>query len=61
MGVKYNLDLKNTHTCYEGHEVACGECPACSSRLKGFIDAGYIDPIEYAKDIDWESYNCKAI
>lgn len=40
---------------------ACGECPACSSRIKGFIDLEYIDPVEYARDIPWSKYNCKVI
>jgi 7-cyano-7-deazaguanine synthase len=61
IGVKHSLNFAKTHTCYEGKEVACGECTACSSRLKGFVDAGYIDPLPYAKDIDWKSYGCKSI
>ena len=61
MAVEYGVPVRHTHTCYEGRAKACGECPACSSRLKGFIDAGYIDPIEYDKDIDCESHNCKPI
>lgn len=38
---------KETHTCYEGLRPACGHCPACKLRLKGFQDAGVIDPIAY--------------
>jgi len=38
---------EHTHTCYEGQRPACGQCPACKLRLKGFEDAGIIDPIEY--------------
>jgi len=59
LGVSVNVDFKNTWTCYEGREKACGECTACSSRIKGFIDSGYIDPIPYEKDIPWDKYNCK--
>ena len=39
--------LKYTHTCYEGREKACGKCPACELRLKGFKEAGIDDPIDY--------------
>jgi len=43
-GLKY---LKFTHTCYEGKSPACGKCPACIIRLRGFYEAGIEDPIEY--------------
>ena len=39
--------LKYTHTCYKGERPACGECPACELRLKGFEEAGIDDPLEY--------------
>ncbi len=39
--------LKHTHTCYEGTRPACGKCPACKLRLKGFKETGIIDPIPY--------------
>jgi len=60
-GVDLGVDFSKTWTCYEGQERACGECTACSSRVKGFIDAGYIDPVKYAIDIPWEKYNCENI
>ena len=41
--------LALTHTCYLGNELACGECPACKFRLKGFKEAGLKDPIKYKK------------
>ncbi len=37
----------HTHTCYEGLRPACGQCPACLLRKKGFEEAGVIDPISY--------------
>jgi len=36
-----------THTCYEGLRPACGTCPACTLRLKGFHNAGINDPLIY--------------
>ncbi|MDA1060507.1 MAG: 7-cyano-7-deazaguanine synthase QueC [bacterium] len=40
--------LKYSHTCYKGVQPACGKCPACKLRLKGFKEAGITDPIKYA-------------
>jgi 7-cyano-7-deazaguanine synthase len=60
-GVKLGVDFGSTWTCYNGGSRACGECPACSSRIQGFLDAGYIDPIEYDRDIPWNKYNAKPI
>lgn len=34
-----------THTCYEGQQPPCGECPACKLRAKGFAEAGIADPL----------------
>lgn len=62
MGVDLGVDFTNTWTCYEGKEQACGECPACSSRIQGFLEAGYIDPVEYKRsDIPWSKYKAKEI
>lgn len=40
--------LAESHTCYEGHRPACGKCPACVIRLRGFEQAGIRDPLQYA-------------
>jgi len=40
---------KYTHTCYKGERPACGACPACELRLKGFEEASIKDPLEYKK------------
>ena len=61
LGVELGVDFSETWTCYEGKDKACGECTACSSRIKGFIDAGYIDPVPYSKEIPWSDYGCKEI
>jgi len=38
-----------TSSCYDPYENGnpCGSCDACELRLKGFKDAGKIDPLEY--------------
>jgi len=47
------VDLGRTHTCYDpvhrsGRWLACGCCDACTLRLRGFREAGRIDPVRYA-------------
>ena len=54
-GVELDVDFRNTWTCYEGKDKACGVCPACSSRLQGFIDTGIKDPVEYSCKIPWDT------
>ncbi len=45
LGAPYQL----TTSCYNGREQACGVCDSCTLRLKGFKDAGLVDPIDYEK------------
>ena len=52
-GVDLGVDFASTWTCYEGKTHACGTCTSCALRLKGFIDAGIRDPLEYSVPIDW--------
>lgn len=61
LGHKLGVNFSQTWTCYEGGDVACGECTACSLRIKGFIDAKLIDPLAYRIQIPWNRYNCKSI
>ena len=61
LGIKLGVDFSQTWTCYEGGELSCGECTACSLRIKGFIDAGFIDPLKYKISIPWEKFKCKSI
>lgn len=39
--------LQYSHTCYRGLRPACRTCPACELRLKGFREAGVLDPLHY--------------
>lgn len=39
-----------SHTCYEGKRPACGVCPACVLRKRGFEEAGIADPLAYIND-----------
>jgi 7-cyano-7-deazaguanine synthase len=45
LGVDYSL----TSSCYDPSPQgeACGRCDACILRLKGFAEAGLVDPIRY--------------
>lgn len=56
MGIDLGVDFSRTWTCYEGVDLACGECTACALRLKGFIDVGIKDPLAYSRLIDWEKF-----
>jgi 7-cyano-7-deazaguanine synthase len=60
-GLVLGVDFSKTLTCYNGQEIACGTCPACSSRIQGWIKARLIDPVKYAIDIDWNKYGCYPI
>ncbi len=45
LGVNYGM----TTSCYDPHENGnpCGHCDACILRLKGFMEAGLEDPLNY--------------
>ncbi|SCZ01183.1 7-cyano-7-deazaguanine synthase QueC [Alkaliphilus peptidifermentans] len=47
LGYKYGAPYHLTTSCYNGKEKACGVCDSCVLRLKGFNEAGIIDPILY--------------
>jgi len=54
LGLDNGVRFEDTWTCYEGKEVACGYCTACSSRIQGFLENKIKDPIEYERtDIPW--------
>jgi 7-cyano-7-deazaguanine synthase len=50
LGAELGVDFSLTHSCYDpdAQGRSCGLCDSCRLRLKGFADAGLVDPIEYA-------------
>lgn len=48
-GIKLNVDFSKTWTCYHSDSsgLADATTPSSSLRLRGFIEAGYRDPIQY--------------
>ena len=49
-GTVLGVDYSMTISCYDpiDADLACGECDACTLRLKGFAEAGLPDPAGYA-------------
>lgn len=49
-GVSLGVDFSLTHSCYDpiSSGKPCGRCDSCLLRLKGFLDAGLKDPLEYS-------------
>lgn len=48
-GLKLGTPFELTWSCYKDSDAACGECDSCLLRLRGFKEAGRIDPIPYKK------------
>jgi 7-cyano-7-deazaguanine synthase len=50
-GVRLGVNFENTWTCYSNREdgLADATTPSSSLRIRGFVDAGYIDPIRYVQ------------
>ena len=48
-GIKLGVRFDDTWTCYSNHEsrLADATTPSSSLRVRGFVDAGYKDPIKY--------------
>jgi 7-cyano-7-deazaguanine synthase len=49
LGLLLGVDYSLTHTCYSptADGKSCGRCESCLLRLKGFSEAGIVDPIAY--------------
>jgi 7-cyano-7-deazaguanine synthase len=48
-GVALGVDYSLTHSCYDPtpEGLSCGRCDSCRLRLKGFAEAGLVDPLPY--------------
>lgn len=46
-GIELKAPLELTWSCYRNAEKACGHCDSCALRLRGFSEAGVVDPIIY--------------
>lgn len=62
-GVELKVPFEKTYTCYSGEYPADASSASSSLRIKGFLMAGYIDPMEYKQDLTetWKNHNCKLI
>jgi len=47
-GIELDAPLHLTWSCYRSEDLPCGTCDSCALRLRGFEQAGVIDPIRYA-------------
>lgn len=52
LAMKVHAPLEYSTSCYKGLSKACGVCDSCTLRLRGFREAGVIDPIPYENDIN---------
>ncbi len=48
-GLDLGVDYSLTTSCYDPDPqgISCGQCDACHLRLKGFREAGHVDPVAY--------------
>lgn len=48
-GIALGVDYSLTVSCYQADALgrACGRCDSCRFRIKGFIEAGVLDPTQY--------------
>jgi 7-cyano-7-deazaguanine synthase len=62
-GIKLNVQFSKTYTCYSGDNLCDANSPSSALRIKGFANAGYIDPVKYKQDLSkvWEKYKCRLI
>lgn len=62
-GIRLNVKFSKTYTCYSGENLCDANSPSSALRIKGFANAGYIDPLPYKQDLSnvWKKYNCRLI
>lgn len=49
-GLELNAPLELSWSCYRSEDLACGTCDSCALRLRGFEQAGAVDPILYEQN-----------
>ncbi len=49
-GLELGAPLRLSWSCYRNEELACGTCDSCLLRLRGFKQAGAVDPIPYTHE-----------
>ncbi len=51
-GTDLGVDYALTHSCYDPDAagLSCGRCDSCLLRLRGFAEAGMVDPVKYQRD-----------
>ena len=51
LGMSIGVDYSLTHSCYNptSDGLSCGVCDSCRLRLEGFRQAGFVDPLKYAR------------
>lgn len=49
LGSKLRAPLELSWSCYARQDLACGMCDSCALRLRGFEQAGLVDPISYVQ------------
>lgn len=62
-GIRLKILFSKTYTCYSGDDLCDANSPSSALRIKGFANAGYIDPIKYRQDLTkvWDKYKCRLI
>ena len=45
--IELSVPLEHTWSCYQSEDEACGVCDSCRLRLRGFAQAGVVDPVRY--------------
>lgn len=46
-GTELKVPFALSWSCYKRTDYACGNCDSCALRLRGFKEAGIVDPIDY--------------